>query len=129
MSFIERADAGVAGCGIAVHVDGERVTAIRGDERDPASHGYVCAKAKALTDLHEDPDRLRHPMRRTAHGWERIGWNDALSYAAGEIVAVQRADRDRRTEDPCDCARLLRRTKCRLLRPLGSEHGPVRHHE
>jgi anaerobic selenocysteine-containing dehydrogenase len=74
-----------------VHVEGERVSAISGDEQDPSSHGYVCAKARALKDLHEDPDRLRQPIRRTATGWERVSWKEAFAYAAEGIVAVQRA--------------------------------------
>jgi len=78
-------------CGIEVHVDDGRISAIAGDPQDPSSHGYICAKARALKDLHEDPDRLRHPIRRTASGWERVSWNEALEYAAAGIRAVQRA--------------------------------------
>ena len=78
-------------CGIEVRVDDGRVVAISGDRLDPSSHGYMCAKARALKDLHEDPDRLRHPMRRTATGWERVSWKEALAYAAQGIRAVQRA--------------------------------------
>ncbi len=77
-------------CGIEVRVEDDRIAAIRGDERDPLSRGRICAKAAALKDLHEDPDRLRHPIRRTGNGWERIGWGDALDLAAEGILAVQR---------------------------------------
>jgi len=77
-------------CGIEVRVEDDRIAAIRGDERDPLSRGRICAKAAALRDLHEDPDRLRHPIRRTGNGWERIGWGDALDLAAEGILAVQR---------------------------------------
>jgi len=76
-------------CGIEVRVKNEQITAIRGDERDPLSQGQICSKAAALKDLHEDPDRLRYPIRRTENGWERIGWRDALSFAAEGILAVQ----------------------------------------
>jgi anaerobic selenocysteine-containing dehydrogenase len=78
-------------CGIEVRVDDGRVSAISGDQLDPASLGYICAKARALKDLHEDADRLRQPIRRTATGWERVGWNEAFAYAAEGILAVQRA--------------------------------------
>jgi anaerobic selenocysteine-containing dehydrogenase len=78
-------------CGIEVRVDGGRITGISGDQLDPASHGYICAKARALKDLHEDADRLRHPIRRTATGWEPVSWNEAFAYAAEGIRAVQRA--------------------------------------
>jgi len=77
-------------CGIAVHVDGAGITEITGDQRDPASRGYICAKAAALKDLHEDPDRLRHPMRRSPGGWQRIGWKEAFAEAAAGLAAVQR---------------------------------------
>ena len=77
-------------CGIEVRVEGERICSIRGDERDPLSRGYICAKAPALKDLHEDPDRLRHPLKRTAGGWERISWEEALALASAGIADVQR---------------------------------------
>ena len=75
-------------CGIEVQLKDERIVAIRGDERDPLSRGHICAKAPALKDLHEDPDRLRHPIRRTGSGWERIGWREAIDFAAKRILAV-----------------------------------------
>jgi anaerobic selenocysteine-containing dehydrogenase len=77
-------------CGIEVQVKDEQIAAIRGDQRDPLSRGQICAKAAALKDLHEDPDRLRHPIRRTGEGWERIGWREALDLAAEGILAAQR---------------------------------------
>ncbi|NTX54194.1 molybdopterin-dependent oxidoreductase [Myxococcus sp. CA051A] len=77
-------------CGLRIELEGEKITAIRGDDEDPFSRGHVCPKALALKDLHEDPDRLRHPMRRTATGWERVSWDDALDEAAKRIHAVQK---------------------------------------
>jgi anaerobic selenocysteine-containing dehydrogenase len=77
-------------CGIEIHVDGGRISAIRGDTRDPLSRGYICAKAAALKDLHEDPDRLRQPVKRTGRGWQTCGWEEALAYAVEGILAVQR---------------------------------------
>ena len=73
-------------CGIEVRVEDGRIAAIRGDARDPLSRGEICAKATALKDLHEDPDRLRHPIRRTGKGWERIGWDEALDEIAEALI-------------------------------------------
>jgi anaerobic selenocysteine-containing dehydrogenase len=53
-----------ASCGILVDTEGEHIRSIRGDENDPFSLGYVCHKATALADLHNDPDRLRAPLVR-----------------------------------------------------------------
>ncbi|MCP3135934.1 molybdopterin oxidoreductase family protein [Pyxidicoccus xibeiensis] len=76
-------------CGLRIELEGNRITSIRGDEEDPFSRGHICPKALALQDLHEDPDRLRHPMRRTASGWERVSWDDALDETARRIHAIQ----------------------------------------
>ena len=53
-------------CGLSLTVSGSggdaRVIAIRGDEHDVFSRGYICPKAVALKDLEDDPDRLRQPL-------------------------------------------------------------------
>ncbi|MEV8374078.1 molybdopterin-dependent oxidoreductase [Kribbella sp. NPDC056861] len=78
-------------CGVLVTVEGGRVTDIRGDEADPLSRGHICPKAVALRDLQEDRDRLTQPVRRTATGWEELGWDEAFSYVAARLRAVQSA--------------------------------------
>ncbi|MDB5985321.1 MAG: molybdopterin oxidoreductase family protein [Nevskia sp.] len=78
-------------CGLEIRVRGNEILSIRGDEADPLSRGHICPKAIALKDIHEDPNRLRTPLRRTASGWEEIGWDEALDYAADRLVEVQRA--------------------------------------
>jgi len=82
-----------AKCGIAVEVDraAGRVVTIRGDDEDPFSRGYLCPKAYGLKSLQEDPDRLRRPIRRTASGWEEIGWEEALTFAAEGLRGVRDA--------------------------------------
>ena len=76
-------------CGIEIKHDGQKVLSIKGDKNDPFSQGYICPKATALQDLYEDPDRLRHPVERTADGWKQISWNEALDKVATGIQAVQ----------------------------------------
>ena len=76
-------------CGIEIKHDGQKVLSIKGDKDDPFSQGYICPKATALQDLHEDPDRLRHPVERTADGWQQISWREALDKVAAGIQAVQ----------------------------------------
>ena len=77
-------------CGIVIQHDGEKVLSIKGDKNDPFSKGYICPKATALQDLHEDPDRLRHPVERTANGWQEISWPEALDKVAAGIQSVQK---------------------------------------
>ncbi len=82
-----------AKCGISVEVDRSagRVVTIRGDEADPFSRGYLCPKAYGLKALQEDPDRLRRPLRRTATGWEELGWEEALAFAVSGLRGVRDA--------------------------------------
>ena len=77
-------------CGIVVSTDGPRVTDIRGDLDDPFSKGHICPKAVALQDVHEDPDRLRRPMRRHGTEWTEISWDEALDEAAARLTSIQR---------------------------------------
>ncbi|WP_405062527.1 molybdopterin-dependent oxidoreductase [Kribbella sp. NBC_01505] len=77
-------------CGVLVTVEDGHVTDIRGDESDPLSRGHICPKAVALRDLQEDPDRLTTPVRRTADGWQAIGWDAAYELIASKLTAIQR---------------------------------------
>ena len=76
-------------CGVEIRLRGNEILSIRGDPDDPFSRGHLCPKAVGLKDVHEDPDRLRHPVRRTVDGWQRIGWDEAIDEVARRIVAVQ----------------------------------------
>lgn len=76
-------------CGLVIETEDGRVTTIRGDEKDAFSRGHICPKAVALKDLHEDPDRLRKPVKRVDGGWEEISWAEAFALATRELRAVQ----------------------------------------
>jgi len=77
-------------CGLEIrHLDGE-VVSIRGDEHNCFSRGHICPKGNALQDVHVDPERIRFPLRRSAGGWERVGWDEALDDIAARVLAIQR---------------------------------------
>ena len=75
-------------CGIEISVDGPERLDIRGDKDDPFSRGYICPKAVALQDIHFDKDRLRHPVRRTFQGWQRISWDEAFAEVAENLKRI-----------------------------------------
>jgi anaerobic selenocysteine-containing dehydrogenase len=79
-----------ATCGIEVQVEKGRVASIRGDKEDPFSRGYICPKAYGLKGIEEDPDRLREPVKRTPHGWERIPWDEAYRLAIDGLSDVRK---------------------------------------
>jgi anaerobic selenocysteine-containing dehydrogenase len=78
-----------ATCGLAVEVEGDAIVAVRGDKDDPFSRGFICPKAHGLKELHHDPDRLRHPVRRTKSGWEQITWEQAYEEVGARLLAVR----------------------------------------
>jgi anaerobic selenocysteine-containing dehydrogenase len=75
-------------CGIEITVQAGQRMDIRGDKDDPLSQGYICPKAVALQDLHYDKDRLRYPVRRTNHGWQRIGWDEAFDEVTQNLKRI-----------------------------------------
>lgn len=82
-------------CGVVIttepSLDGESevIATIKGDHNDPFSKGHICAKAIGLKSLHEDPDRIKVPMKRVADGWQEISWQQAFDEVEQGIRAVQ----------------------------------------
>lgn len=77
-----------ATCGLAVTVDGSRVTRVRGDDADPFSRGFICPKGASLGALHHDPDRLRRPLVRRDGELVEVGWDEAFAEIERRLPAV-----------------------------------------
>jgi anaerobic selenocysteine-containing dehydrogenase len=79
-------------CGIAVEHDGDRIVSIKGDVDDPFSKGHVCPKVMGLKHIHEDPDRVRSPLKRSSGGeFHEVTWDEALGEASERLARLQRA--------------------------------------
>ncbi len=77
-------------CGLDIDVDGAKIVSVRPDHDDVRSHGFVCPKGIAISAIHDDPDRLRQPMRRMPGGtFEPIGWDEALDLAAERLRGIR----------------------------------------
>jgi anaerobic selenocysteine-containing dehydrogenase len=82
-------------CGLELRLDGERVVSIRGHDGDVLSAGYVCPKAVALRDLHDDPDRLRQPLLKRGGSFEPVSWDAAFDEIERRLMPlVQTHGRD-----------------------------------
>lgn len=65
-------------CGILVDVEGDDVVRVRGDQDHPLSHGYTCAKGRALGQMHHHPARLEQPMVRVDGVLRDTTWDECL---------------------------------------------------
>lgn len=78
-------------CGLDVRVAGDQVLSIRGHEADVFSAGYICPKAVALKDLHEDPDRLRTPLIRRDGRLVEATWDEAFDAIERRLLPILEA--------------------------------------
>ena len=84
-------------CGILVTVEDGRATRIQGDPAHPVTRGFLCAKVTKYLDRVYSPDRIFHPMRRTAPkgqgkgdttDFTRISWDEALNQIARRFQQI-----------------------------------------
>ncbi len=78
-------------CGLELEVEDGRITAVRPDEQDVLSRGFICPKGAAMAEVAHDPDRVRTPLKRTPGGdFEPIGWEEALRWTADQLRDIRR---------------------------------------
>jgi formate dehydrogenase len=78
-------------CGLIARVEEGALVALSPDREHPVTRGFACNKGIAGADIHRDPDRLDHPMKKTKGGFARASWDDAI----GDIAARLRGLVDR----------------------------------
>ncbi|GEP37009.1 oxidoreductase [Nocardioides psychrotolerans] len=80
-------------CGIRLTIERGEVTAIRGNDADPLSRGYICPKGVSMADVYTDPDRLKRPIRRVTDDagdttWVEMDWDEAYDLVADRLAAT-----------------------------------------
>ena len=80
-----------AHCGTLVTADVARgaILDVAGDPDDPFSRGYICTKARALAELHHDPDVIRTPLIKRNGQFQEATWEEALDYTAARLREVR----------------------------------------
>jgi anaerobic selenocysteine-containing dehydrogenase len=77
-------------CGLRVDVRDGRIHAIRGDESNPITKGYICNKAMGVPFYVSHGQRVEHPLRRRADGgFEEVSWDTAISEIAAKLAEIR----------------------------------------
>jgi formate dehydrogenase len=77
-------------CGMVATVEDGAITKLRPDRDHPISKGFACPKGIAMLEVHNDPDRVLHPLRRNATGgFEQVSWAEALSDISRRLSAIK----------------------------------------
>jgi anaerobic selenocysteine-containing dehydrogenase len=78
-------------CGLEVTTVDGRITQIRPDAAHVATDGFSCVKGLHQHELYASPDRLMHPLRRTADGdYARASWDAALAGIGSKLAQLRR---------------------------------------
>ena len=76
-------------CGLIAQVKDGELVRLRPDKANPITRGFACNKGLAGVEIHRDPDRVDHPLRRRADGqFERVSWDEAISEIAARLRAT-----------------------------------------
>ncbi|MFW5733993.1 MAG: molybdopterin-containing oxidoreductase family protein [Oceanidesulfovibrio sp.] len=79
-------------CGLLVHVENGRVTAVKGDPDHPYTNGFICRKAASFPEHVHGEARITTPLRRTgpkgSGRFSRMSWDEALGEVAERMQSV-----------------------------------------
>ncbi|GAA4272508.1 molybdopterin oxidoreductase family protein [Aquimarina gracilis] len=77
-------------CGLEIKIKDNQVISIEGHKEDIYSKGHICPKGVALKDLHNDPNRLKQPVKKTPDGWQTISWEEAFDTVEREFKKIRK---------------------------------------
>jgi len=76
-------------CPIVVTIEDGRAVEVHGDRDATLYEGYTCPKGRALPEVHANPNRLMHSLRRRPDGsHEQIATDDAVDEIADRLRDV-----------------------------------------
>lgn len=77
------------GCGLFLHVEGERVVGASPSLAHPMSRGRLCIKGWLAGEFVGHPERLRYPLIREGERLRRATWDEALSLTVTRLRSIK----------------------------------------
>lgn len=77
-------------CGVLVDIDDDgRMVRVRGDHDNPVTRGFACFRGMQAPQIHYNPDRILHPLRRRPDGgFDRVSIADALGEIGDRLADI-----------------------------------------
>ncbi|SEH19218.1 Anaerobic selenocysteine-containing dehydrogenase [Sphingopyxis sp. YR583] len=83
----------LAYCPVDVTIDEGNILKVEGNHRAPLYEGFICPKGRALTDMHNDPRRLLHSLKRQPDGsYAPISNADLVKEVAEKVARLMKED-------------------------------------
>jgi len=79
-------------CGLKVTTQNNSIIDIKPDEHHVATSGFSCIKGLKQHEIYSSPDRLKYPMKKTEHGFERISWEQTLKEIGEKVKKLINED-------------------------------------
>jgi anaerobic selenocysteine-containing dehydrogenase len=83
-------------CGLEAVVEDGRIVSLRNDQDHPVHKGFSCHKGIQYLRVHQDSDRLNHPLRRcNSRSQERgefvqVSWDEAAAGVGAKLTDIAR---------------------------------------
>ena len=80
------------GCSFNAEIQGDQVVRMTPNKNGGANHGHSCIKGRFAWGYTTHQDRITTPMIRKSikDPWQKVSWDEAISYAASEIKRIQK---------------------------------------
>lgn len=81
-------------CALVAEVDNDRLIKLMPDRDHPVTRGFACHKGINFQAIHQDPDRLDVPLKRSNSKTEpgqftEQSWDDSLADIAGQLQSIR----------------------------------------
>lgn len=76
------------GCELEVGVAGDRIVATRPVLDAPSNKGHLCVKGRYAHAYVDADDRITSPRLRRDSGWQTVGWDEAIAFAADGLRRI-----------------------------------------
>lgn len=79
------------GCELQAGTRNGQLVAVRPERQSPVSKGHLCSKGRYAWNFGSATDRVTQPLIRDNDQWRIASWEEALDYAAAELLRLRAA--------------------------------------